>query len=102
MILGPEKFGDVVYLGSAPLEPGGPKYQILVATRGTVESNFFFDPETWQIAAIEIFPELNSDPCLLRLKDYRRDKDLAVPATFEYTNGNNQGTFEIETLEFLK
>ena len=102
LILGPEKFGDVFYFGSAPLEPDGLKYQILVATRDTVESNFFFDPETGQLAAIEIFPDLDSDPCLLRLKDYRRDEDLSVPATFEFSNGRNQGKFEIETLEFLK
>ena len=102
LILGPEKFGEVYYFGSAPLEPNGPKYQIFVSTRGTVESNFFFDPDSGQLAAIEVFPELDSDPCLLRLKDYRTDKDLSVPSTFEYSSGFNAGSFEIETLEFLK
>ena len=102
LILGPKKFGDVFYFGSAPLDPDGPKYQILVATRGTVESNFFFDPDSGRLAAIEVFPELDSDPCLLRLKDYRTDQDLSVPATFEYSSGLNAGRFEIETLEFLK
>ena len=102
LILGAEKFGDVYYVGSAPLDPDGPKYQILVATRGTIESNFFFDPNTGRLAAIEMFPELDSDPCLLRLKDYRTDDNLSVPATFEYSSGLNEGKFEIETLEFLK
>ncbi|QEG22569.1 S1C family serine protease [Mariniblastus fucicola] len=102
LILGPEKFGDVSYFGSAPLEPGDPKYQIVVATRGTVESNFFFDSDSGVLAAIEVFPELDSDPCLLRLTDYRQDQEISVPTTFEYSSGLNSGSIEIETLEFLK
>ena len=102
LLQGPEKFGDVYYFGSAPLESDGPTYQILVATSGTVESNFFFHPDTGKLSAIEIYPELNSDPCLLKLKDYRSDGDLSVPATFEYSSGFNTGRLEIETLEFLK
>ncbi len=102
LILGPDKFGEVQYFGSAPLEPDGLRYQILVATRGTVESHLFFHPETGMLAAIEVFPELDSDPCLLELKEYRRDEEFSVPATFEYSFGNNQGKIEIETLEFLK
>ncbi len=102
LILGPEKFGDVYYFGSAPLDQNGPHYQILVATRGTIESHLFFNPETGQLAAIEVFPELDSDPCLLKLKEYRKDQDLSVPATFEYSHGFNRGKLMIETLEFLK
>jgi S1-C subfamily serine protease len=102
LILGPEKFGEVYYFGSAPLEQDGLHYQILVATRGTIESHLFFDPETGQLAAIEVFPELGSDPCLLKFKEYRKDVDLSVPATFEYSHGFNRGHLMIETLEFLK
>lgn len=102
LILGPERFGEVVYFGSAPLEPGGTNYQILVATRGTIESHLFFHPETGKLTAMEIFPELNSDPCLLWLKDYRRDDDLSLPATMEYSFGIQSGKIEIEKLEFLK
>jgi len=102
LLMGPEKFGDVYYFGSAPLEPGGPTYQILVGTHGTVESNFFFDPDSGYLAAIEVYPELDSDPCLLKLKAYRRDGNITVPSSFEYSSGFNSGHFEVETLEFLK
>ena len=102
LVLGPEKFGEVYYFGSAPLEPGGSKRQILVGTFGTVESNFFFDPESGNLVAIEVFPDLGSDPCLLRLSGFVADGDLKVPSVFEYFSGFNQGELKIETLEFLK
>jgi len=102
LVLGPEKFGEVLYLGSAPLDPDGPRLQILVGTFGTVESNFFFHPDSGQLVAIEVFPDLGSDPCLLRLSEFVADGDLMVPSTFTYSSGFNQGELKIDTLEFLK
>ena len=101
-VAGPEKFGEVFYLGSAPLDPDGNKLQILVGTFGTVESNFFFDPQSGNLVAIEVFPDLGSDPCLLRLEDFRVDDVLKVPARFRYSYGFNSGELTMETLEFLK
>ena len=102
LVMGPEDYGDVYYFGSAPLEPNGPTYQILVGTHGTTEANFFFHSDSGQLAAIEVYPELVSDPCLLRLGDWRRDGDLNVPSSFKYSSGFNSGQLEIEKLEFLK
>lgn len=102
LVLGPDQFGEVKYFGSAPLEPGGDRLQILVATRGVIECNLFFDDTTKRLVAIEVFPESDSDPCLLRFSDYERDDDLTVPSLFEYSHGFNSGSFTIEKIEFLK
>ena len=52
LIEGPEKFGDVYYLGTAPLAGRDRLMDVLVATHGDVECRFLFDPTDGQLAGM--------------------------------------------------
>src|SRR5205085_5146428 len=51
---GPLKFGDVYYLGTAPLVGHDGLFDVLVATHNSVASQLYFDPANGQLAAWEM------------------------------------------------
>jgi hypothetical protein len=69
--LGPQKFGEVYYLGTAPLIDQAGLFDILVGTHNVAECRFAFDPDTGHLVGVEMFPESQVDPCELYLSDYR-------------------------------
>ncbi len=71
LTLGPADFGDTYYLGTAPLPGRQGLFDVLVGTHNVVEGHFSFDPTTGQLAALEMFPDMRSDPCELTFDDYR-------------------------------
>jgi serine protease Do len=69
--LGPAQFGDVYYLGTAPLPGYDGLYDVLVGAHDVVESHFYFHPQSGQLVAIEMFPDSATDPCEVIFNDYR-------------------------------
>ncbi len=69
--LGPLQFGDVYYLGTAPLPGYDGLYDVLVAVHDVIESHFFFEPDSGHLVAIEMFPDSGVDPCEVYFHDYR-------------------------------
>ncbi len=77
--LGPQKYGEVYYLGTAPLIDHEGLFDVLVGTYNISEARFSFAPDSGQLMAIEMFPETNSDPCEVYFDDFRKSGDLLLP-----------------------
>ena len=70
LVTGPHRYGDVYYLGTAPLIGRTGLFDVLLGTHDVVESRFLFDPETGQLVAIEMFPDPGVDPCEVTFSEY--------------------------------
>ena len=102
LVLGPEKFGDVVYFGSIPNQNAEGTGDMLVATRGAIESNFVFDKKNHKLLAMEMYPDIETDPCELYFDDYQLDDDLTVPGSIKYRHGTKPiKAIQIQQIEFL-
>ena len=109
LILGPEKFGDVYYFGGLPARKSNDashsrSVDVLIGTRGSTETHFRFNPKTSLLQSVEMFPDLNTDPCRLLFLDYQRDGDLLVPRQilFDAGFGTPEKTLVFERIEFLE
>jgi len=67
---GLRQFGEVHYLGQLPSEPDGQLLDCLVGIYAGIETRFLFTPGTGDLVGIEVFPDENHDPCLLRFSDF--------------------------------
>ena len=103
LVVGPEKFGDVVYFGSIPNQHADGHGDVLVATRGAIENNFVFDKSNQQLRAMEMYPDVETDPCELYFEDYQVDGDLTVPGLIKFAFGADPPkSIRIKTIEFLE
>ena len=67
---GIEHFGQVEYLGTAPLPGYDGLADVLVGTYKGVECWFYFDPARGDLLALEMYPAENADPCEVYFSDY--------------------------------
>ena len=79
LVVGPQQFGDVYYLGTAPLVGRKGSFDVLVGTHDVVESRFVFDPETGQLVAMEMFPDTGVDPCEVYFSEYAEVGGQLIP-----------------------
>lgn len=79
LVLGPEKYGDVYYVGTSPIPGRDGLFDVLSATRNVSESLFYFEPATGRLAAVEVFPDSGADPCEMLFEDYRQVAGRDVP-----------------------
>jgi len=94
---GPDKFGDVHYLGTAPLAGYDGLADVLVAFHGGVECRFSFDPKTGLLLGLEMFPHENADPCEVYFADYHEVAGRALPQRIEVRYGDvSFASFRIE------
>ena len=100
---GPEKFGEVYYLGAAPL-PGRPgQFDVLVGTYKEAETHFYFDRTDGLLVAMEMFPDEHEDPCELYFSGYRESEGRMVPGVIEARYGNDTfATFKLTDVTFDK
>ena len=63
LVVGPEKFGKVYYLGTAPLLELDRLVDVVAAVHDTVECRFMFDPSEGHLIAMEMYPDDSVDPC---------------------------------------
>jgi serine protease Do len=85
---GPAQFGEVYYEGTAPLIGRDGLYDVLVAVHDVVETRFFFDPATGQLAAVEMFPDAGVDPCEVSFDDYRELDGRHWPHRLQVRHGD--------------
>ena len=98
--LGPERFGEVYYLGTAPVSEKEGLYNVLVATHNVVESWFYFDPSNGQLVLLEMFPDRDVDPCELYFSEYGNVDGCNMPHRFQVQYGDHTyGTINIEHWE---
>jgi serine protease Do len=89
LIAGPEKFGDVYYLGTAPVAGGQGLMDVLVATHGDVECRFYLDPADGQLAAMEMIREEDTDPAELFFGEYKEVDGRMFPGRIEARHGDD-------------
>jgi len=76
---------------------------VLVATRGAVETNFVFDKDDHKLLAMEMYPDIETDPCELYFEDYQIDGKLSVPSIIKFGYRTNPiRSIQIEQIEFLE
>jgi serine protease Do len=111
LILGPERFGDVSYLGTVPMlatqdlvdrraimllahdrvSPAVANQALcdtLLGTYGGVECRFIFDAKTGNLAALEMFRNSLDDPCELHFSDYAEIEGRVFPRQIECRYGD--------------
>ena len=102
-VLGPERFGEVHYLGTAPFPGCDGLADVLVGLHGGVEGRFAFDPKTGLLAGLEMFPHENADPCEVYFADYRDVSGRQFPHRIEVRFGSEVfATFRVEAVELGK
>lgn len=102
-VQGPERFGEVYYLGTAPLAGHAGLVDVLVGLHGGVECRFFFDPADGRLLALEMWPEEHTDPCEIYFSDYREGQGRSFPRRMEVRLGDETfGAFAIERFQFAK
>jgi len=100
LINGPDKYGEVFYLGTAPMLNHEGQVDVLVATHGVVEAKFMFDPKTGRLVGMEMYSTAYADPCELYFSDYREADGRQIPGKIEVRHGNSIfGVLEVKTLD---
>jgi serine protease Do len=94
------RFGEVYYLGTAPLIGRPGLADVLVGTHKGVECRFYFDTDNGRLLAIEMFPDENSDPCEVYFSDYREANGRVLPGRMTVRYGDQDfAVFAIETFK---
>jgi len=90
LVLGPEKFGDVYYLGTAPLPDREGLTEVLVATYDVLETRFYFDSTNGRLVALELYPDSDVDACELYFRDYESIDGRLIPSTINIVFGDQR------------
>ena len=102
LVLGPEKFGDVTYVGLVPL--GGDQRRLVEALSGTyagVECQWLFDPATGQMLKMEVFLHFDDDPCELNFAEWQEADGRWLPRRIEVRYGDTlYATFKFGEFKF--
>jgi hypothetical protein len=88
IVEGPEKFGDLTYLGTFPL-PGAPTtYDVLFGRHAGVMCRYYFEPTTGDLACVEMQTQDEADPCELVFADYGEKAGRWLPKRIEVRHGD--------------
>ncbi len=102
-IVGPEKYGDVYYLGTSPLPNREGLFDVLVATYREVETHFYFAPQTGLLTALEMYPDEHDDPCEIYFDEYETVGGRKIPRLLTVVYGNDKfAAFRISEATFEK
>lgn len=85
---GPDRFGDVIFLGKAPVPGRDGLCDILVGTFDVIEMTFAFDPATGMLVRIEMMPDTDVDPCEIEFLDYRGTAGRKMPHRMRVQHGD--------------
>jgi S1-C subfamily serine protease len=97
---GPEKFGELSYVGTMPLfrgsihdpptsfGPDAPLADVLAGSYGGVDVLFYIDRTEGTLAQLEMFPDELADPCELVFGDYREERGRIWPHRMEVRYGD--------------
>jgi serine protease Do len=88
LVEGPENFGQVSYLGTAPVVGHDGLVDVLVATHDDVECRFRFDPVEGYLVAMEMYPQEDVDPCELYFGEFHEVEGRMLPGRIEARHGD--------------
>jgi serine protease Do len=119
-----QKFGEVIYVGQAPLEtallaptmitatnaatinylpPPVDMYSVLQLTRDGIEIRAYFDSRTSLPVCWEMFTGIDSDPCELYFSNYRETDIGLLPFTIRVRHaGSDYTVLTLDEYEFLE
>jgi S1-C subfamily serine protease len=89
LVEGPEKFGNVIYYGTAPDAAVEGQAEVLTATRNVAEMHLIFEPTSGELAAIEVMTDATDDGCVVRFGDYREVDGRRFPHRIEVRSGDD-------------
>jgi S1-C subfamily serine protease len=87
MVEGPQRFGDVIYLGKSPVIDREGLADVLAATYNVVETGFLFDPADGMLVSIEMAPEPDVDRCEIHFFDYKETAGRKLPTRLRVQHG---------------
>ncbi len=97
---GPDHFGEVFYWGTAPLPNREGMYDVLVGIHDVVETRFYFDANSGQLIALEMFPDADVDPCELFFDDFRMVNGRNLPHEIQIRYGDSVfGTLKLDGIQ---
>jgi len=97
------RFGEVYYLGAAPLAGREGLADVLAGTCKTAECRFYFDPAEGRLLALEMFPQEDTDPCEVYFSQYHDVNGRMLPGRMEVRFGEELfGVFTINEFRFEK
>ena len=97
---GPDGYGQIYYLGTAPLIELGHTCDVLVGISAGVECWFYVDPQSGQLACVEMYPTDGVDPCLVYLSEYHRVDGQHLPHRIDVRHGDGPPYAVLEVQQF--
>jgi len=98
---GIEEFGEIYYVGTAPLFGRDGLVDVLFGTHAGVTVRFMFDPESGQMVGLEALPGDDVDPCEFYFSDFRELEGSWRPRTLTVRHGDREfGRFDLESWAF--
>jgi serine protease Do len=82
------RFGEVYYLGTAPLPGCEGLFDVLFGSHKGVDCRFYFDPAEGRLLALEMFPDNESDPCEIYFSQFRVIGGRDLPGKLEIRYGD--------------
>jgi S1-C subfamily serine protease len=79
VLVGPQRFGDVSYLGTLPWKSEEDLSDCLLAIHGGVETRFYFSPSSGDLVGIETQLVDGEDPCEIYFDDIRPVDGRSLP-----------------------
>jgi hypothetical protein len=89
LMFGPRRFGDVYYVGTLPWTSDEKMSDCIAAVHGGVETRFYFDPESGDLAGIEMQASDDVDPCEIHFSDMRDVDGRRLPHAWTIRHGDD-------------
>jgi S1-C subfamily serine protease len=86
---GPAGFGEVYYVGTAPLAGRAGLVDEVAGIQGGVEARWFFDPAKGRLLAMEFSADENADPCEVYFEDFQETGGRAWPRRMDVRHGDD-------------
>jgi serine protease Do len=77
------RFGEVYYLGAAPLAGREGLADVIAGTHKGMDCRFYFDPAGCYLLAMEMFPDEDADPCEVYFSQYHEVDGRSLPGRME-------------------
>ncbi|HWB00033.1 MAG TPA: trypsin-like peptidase domain-containing protein, partial [Pirellulales bacterium] len=103
LVEGPERFGSVEYVGTAPLLGIDGLAEVLAGTYAGVECQLFFAPRDGRLAVLEYYPHAGAQPCELHFSKYQETQGRWLPTQIDVFHGNQlYASFAVTSFEFAE
>ena len=98
---GPDKFGEMFYLGTAPTPSQPGLFDVLVGTYDVIqETRFLFDTANGKLVGMEMALNDDIDRCDIMFSDFNMYKGLQIPHKIEVRHGSQLfATLEVTNFE---